>query len=160
MLGEEVQRLFDGLGVDGIAIAAIRIDAGVAEDDTSHEGATADEYEVARMLKQFQRRMRDRLGISFGGGGRHDLVGASGNDRNRDRDIFEALRGKDMSGSRRHGEDGADARIAIGVAGLAIALPEIGIGAQPHQGLAAHLGLRRPWFAGCVGRRRATELLE
>src|SRR5258708_40296366 len=93
-----------------------------SEDHASHRGAGVKKYIVARVRKEFQRRMRDRLGESLGvGGWRDDLVGTSGDDRYRDRDFAKALRCEDRTQPRRHGGDGADGAIAIGVGGLAAA---------------------------------------
>ena len=72
---------------------------GASQDHAPHQGAGANKHKMARVLKEFQGRMRDHLGESLGGGGwRHDLVGTSGDDRDRDRDFAKALRCEDRPG--------------------------------------------------------------
>ena len=116
---------------------------------------------MAGVRKQLQRRMRDRFCECFRGGRRrHDFIGVARDDGDWDRYLAKAFRREDRSRPRRHGEDGADARIPIGVSGLGVALPEIRIGDEARLGLLAHLGSRRRRVARSVGRRRAAERLQ
>src|SRR5215475_11189654 len=114
--------------MDCIAVATVRITALRSEEYTSHYGAGAKENKVAPVRKELQRSMRDRLGEGRRAGSwRRDLIGTSTHDRHRDRDFAKALWCEHRPQPRRHGEDSAEARITIGIAGRTVALPEIGI---------------------------------
>src|SRR5262245_2544009 len=89
---EEIERKSDCLGVDCVAVGAVRIATYGADEYTSHRGTGTKENKMARVRKQFQRRMRDRLAERLGTGGRRRyLVSTSRDDRDRDRHFAKAL---------------------------------------------------------------------
>src|SRR5262249_25146035 len=111
---EEIEREFDCLGVDGIAVDAITITACSSDEYTSDRSAGPKENKVTRVRKHFQCCPRDCLAESLGAGRRRrDLVGRARDDRNRYRDLAEALRYEDRARPRCHREDGANTLIAI-----------------------------------------------
>src|SRR5262249_901197 len=114
--------------MDSIAVSTVRITALRSEEYTSHYGTGAKENKVAPVRKELQRRLRDRLGEKLRAGSwRRDLIGTSTHDRHRHRDFAKARWCEHWPQPRCHGQDSAEARITIGIAGRAVALPEIGI---------------------------------
>ena len=89
---EEIERNSDCGGLHCNTAGTVGIDARGSENHASHPGAATKKYIVARVRKDFQRRMRDRLCESLGAGGwRRDLIGTARDDPDRDRNSAEAF---------------------------------------------------------------------